>query len=51
VLQNKTWARDPDGGEWEVFVVLENNLAESNACECRTKLLEEETKKRRRVVR
>lgn len=23
-LQDKTWARDPDGNEWEVFVVLEN---------------------------
>jgi catechol 2,3-dioxygenase-like lactoylglutathione lyase family enzyme len=25
--QDKTWARDPDGNEWEVFVVLEDNLA------------------------
>jgi catechol 2,3-dioxygenase-like lactoylglutathione lyase family enzyme len=24
--QNKTWTRDPDGNEWEVFVVLEDNL-------------------------
>ncbi|MBK9163894.1 MAG: VOC family protein [Acidobacteria bacterium] len=23
-LQDKTWARDPDGNEWEAFVVLEN---------------------------
>lgn len=23
-LQDKTWATDPDGNEWEVFVVLEN---------------------------
>jgi catechol 2,3-dioxygenase-like lactoylglutathione lyase family enzyme len=27
-LQDKTWVRDPDGNEWEVFVVLEDNLAE-----------------------
>jgi len=31
-LQDKAWVRDPDGNEWEVFVVLEDNLAESNAC-------------------
>ena len=29
-VQDKTWVRDPDGNEWEVFVVLEDNLAESN---------------------
>lgn len=23
-VQDKTWANDPDGNEWEVFVVLEN---------------------------
>lgn len=28
-LQDKTWVRDPDGNEWEVFVVLEDNLAET----------------------
>lgn len=44
-LQDKTWARDPDGNEWEVFVVLEDNLAESDACECGTKLLEEVAEK------
>ena len=27
-LQDKTWVRDPDGNEWEVFVVLEGNLPE-----------------------
>ena len=42
-LQDKTWTRDPDGNEWEVFVVLEDNLAESEPCECGTKLAEEET--------
>ena len=33
-VQDKTWVRDPDGNEWEVFVVLEDNLAETAACEC-----------------
>jgi catechol-2,3-dioxygenase len=28
-IQNKTWVQDPDGNEWEVFVVLEDNLPES----------------------
>jgi len=37
-LQDKTWVRDPDGNEWEVFVVLEDNLAETVPCECGTKL-------------
>ena len=26
--QNKTWVRDPDGNEWEAFVVLQDNLPE-----------------------
>ena len=30
--QDKTWVRDPDGNEWEVFVVLEDNLAETTTC-------------------
>lgn len=42
-LQDKTWVRDPDGNEWEVFVVLEDNLAESDPCECGTELLKVET--------
>ena len=33
-LQDKTWVKDPDGNEWEVFVVLEDNLAETAPCEC-----------------
>ena len=37
-VQDKTWVRDPDGNEWEVFVVLEDNLAETAPCECGTKL-------------
>ena len=39
-LQDKTWVRDPDGNEWEVFVVLQDNLAETSPCECGTKLEE-----------
>src|SRR6266481_8152368 len=31
-VQDKTWVQDPDGNEWEVFVVLEDNLMESSAC-------------------
>jgi hypothetical protein len=31
-IQDKTWVQDPDGNQWEVFVVLEDNLAESPAC-------------------
>lgn len=31
-LQDKSWVRDPDGNEWEVFVVLEDNLLETSAC-------------------
>lgn len=27
-LQDKAWLRDPDGNEWEVFAVLEDNLSE-----------------------
>jgi catechol 2,3-dioxygenase-like lactoylglutathione lyase family enzyme len=26
--QDKTWVHDPDGNEWEVFVVLKDNLLE-----------------------
>jgi catechol 2,3-dioxygenase-like lactoylglutathione lyase family enzyme len=26
--QDKTWVRDPDGNEWEAFVVLQDNLPE-----------------------
>jgi catechol 2,3-dioxygenase-like lactoylglutathione lyase family enzyme len=31
-VQDKTWVSDPDGNEWEAFVVLQDNLSESNAC-------------------
>jgi catechol 2,3-dioxygenase-like lactoylglutathione lyase family enzyme len=32
--QDKAWVRDPDGNEWEVFVVLQDNLPETGACDC-----------------
>ena len=30
--QDKAWVSDPDGNEWEVFVVLKDNLVETSAC-------------------
>ena len=30
--QDKTWVHDPDGNEWEAFVVLQDNLPEQEAC-------------------
>lgn len=30
-LQDKAWVNDPDGNEWEVFVVLKDNLPEPSA--------------------
>src|SRR3954471_6113037 len=36
--QDKTWVKDPDGNEWEAFVVLQDNLPEkpivSDAAAC-----------------
>ncbi len=29
-VQDKTWVHDPDGNEWEVFVVHQDNLMDSN---------------------
>jgi catechol 2,3-dioxygenase-like lactoylglutathione lyase family enzyme len=29
--QDKTWVHDPDGNEWEAFVVLQDNLPETYA--------------------
>jgi catechol 2,3-dioxygenase-like lactoylglutathione lyase family enzyme len=37
-LQDKTWARDPDGNEWEVFVVLENTEPAAEGCACGDKV-------------
>lgn len=37
-VQDKAWVRDPDGNEWEVFVVLQDNLAETSPCECGNKI-------------
>lgn len=31
--QDKTWVRDPDGNEWEAFVVLQDNLPETNSAD------------------
>lgn len=31
-LQDKTWIHDPDGNEWEVFVVLQDNLPTTSSC-------------------
>ena len=38
--QDKTWVRDPDGNEWEAFVVLQDNLPETSPCECGNKVVE-----------
>jgi len=38
--QDKTWVRDPDGNEWEAFVVLQDNLQETAPCECGNKVME-----------
>ena len=31
-IQDKAWVQDPDGNQWEVFVVLKDNLPESPSC-------------------
>ncbi len=33
-LQDKVWARDPDGNEWEVFVVLQDTQPAGEPCDC-----------------
>lgn len=38
--QDKTWVRDPDGNEWEAFVVLQDNLQETAPCECGNEVTE-----------
>jgi catechol 2,3-dioxygenase-like lactoylglutathione lyase family enzyme len=30
--QDKTWVQDPDGNEWEAFVVLKDNLESTSLC-------------------
>lgn len=30
-MQDKSWVADPDGNQWEVFVVLEDNLHENKS--------------------
>lgn len=42
--QDKTWVRDPDGNEWEAFVVLQDNLPETAPCECGEKVAEVDRK-------
>lgn len=42
--QDKTWVRDPDGNEWEAFVVLQDNLPETAPCECGEKVTEADRK-------
>ena len=31
-LQDKTWVEDPDGNQWEAFVVLEDNTGQTAMC-------------------
>jgi catechol 2,3-dioxygenase-like lactoylglutathione lyase family enzyme len=31
--QDKTWVKDPDGNEWEAFVVLKDNLPEKESAQ------------------
>jgi catechol 2,3-dioxygenase-like lactoylglutathione lyase family enzyme len=33
-VQDKSWVADPDGNQWEVFVVLEDNLPENQSPAC-----------------
>lgn len=37
-LQDKAWARDPDGNEWEAFVVLADTQPTGDACAAGTRL-------------
>src|SRR5262249_14938294 len=30
--QDKTWAQDPDGNQWEAFVVLQDNTDQNSMC-------------------
>jgi len=51
-LQDKAWVSDPDGNEWEVFVVLKDNLAEakSNDATCCTPTFTESDGKKQEVA-
>ena len=33
-VQDKSWVADPDGNQWEVFVVLEDNLHDNQSSAC-----------------
>lgn len=48
--QDKTWVCDPDGNEWEVFVVLQDNLRETAPCECGNKIAEGKSEEPAAVV-
>src|ERR1041384_5296542 len=39
-LQDKSGVRDPDGNEWEAFVVLQDKLPETAPCACGDKATE-----------
>ena len=42
-VQDKSWVHDPDGNAWEVFVVLKDNLPQSDPCACATDVVESST--------
>jgi hypothetical protein len=49
----KTWVSDPDGNEWEVFVVLEDNLPEASGTDssaCCTSTRRANTMKKRVLI-
>lgn len=48
-VQDKTWVHDPDGNEWEVFVVLQDNLPQTDPCACGIKSAEIETEENKIV--
>ena len=48
--QDKTWVRDPDGNEWEVFVVLQDNLVETAPCACGDKVAETKVEEPKEVA-
>ncbi len=43
-VQDKVWASDPDGYEWEAFTVLQDNLPEAGSGSCCTPASLAETK-------
>lgn len=51
-LQDKAWVTDPDGNEWEVFTVLQDNLAEkkSNDSACCTPRADIDGKQQKELI-